>query len=221
MSNNVRDFYINKVTPGYFSTSRIEILSLLPKNIDRVLEVGCGSGETIRFLKEQTSCQWACGIDICDNRSSGAAGYIDCFIEGNIESMKLNIAPKSLDLVLCLDVLEHLTDPWTILSNLKDLLKPDGVIIASIPNIQNLRVILPLIFLGKWEYKDSGILDRTHLRFFTKSSAISLLSANNFKVTYIKKIYDTKPIVRFANFVTFYLFSKFLIIRYIISVVKN
>ncbi len=73
------------------------------------------------------------------------------------------------------DVLEHLQDPWAVVRRLQDLLRPGGVLVASIPNIRNYRVLRSLIFRGRFDYVASGILDRTQLRFFTRSSCLELL----------------------------------------------
>ena len=75
--------------------------------------------------------------------------------------------PKNhFDLIMCLDVLEHLVDPWKTLSRLADHLKPGGTVIASIPNVRHARNLLSLLFMGKWEYKEQRLLDKTHLRVF-------------------------------------------------------
>jgi 2-polyprenyl-3-methyl-5-hydroxy-6-metoxy-1,4-benzoquinol methylase len=107
--------------------------------------------------------------------------------EGNIEQLDLPIAPGSIDVVLCLDVLEHLVDPWTTAARLAKLLKPRGVLIASIPNVRHFRVVLPLLFRGRWEYGEFGLMDRTHLRFFTEQSARQLLRQAGLRVDDVRK----------------------------------
>jgi SAM-dependent methyltransferase len=91
--------------------------------------------------------------------------------------MSLPVPEGTLDLILCLDVLEHLLNPWRVAQYLNSLLRPGGSLIVSIPNIRNRRVLLQLAIRGKWEYTESGILDRTHLRFFTRTSAIELVAS--------------------------------------------
>lgn len=107
---------------------------------------------------------------------------LDQVIQGNIEAMELPIEPGSIDLLLCLDVLEHLVDPWETLRRLAALLRPNGVLVASIPNVRYYRVLLPLMLGGRWDYQDSGILDRTHLRFFTRATAIELVESAGFSI---------------------------------------
>jgi len=94
---------------------------------------------------------------------------------GPVQEVLGHIADQSFDCILCLDVLEHLADPWRVLQQLSQKLKPQGVIITSIPNIRHVSILVKLFLLGRWTYTDSGILDRTHLRFFTKQSVLALL----------------------------------------------
>jgi len=104
----------------------------------------------------------------------------------SIEEMSLPVTAGTLDLILCLDVLEHLRDPWRVAQYLNTLLRPGGSLIVSIPNIRNRHVLLPLVMRGAWEYTDSGILDRTHLRFFTRKSAIELVASTGCMVDRIE-----------------------------------
>lgn len=168
--------------PGYYDHVRIEILPLLPGTVDRVFEIGCGSGATLAYLKENGFCHWVGGIEPMSAAARRARERTDLFIEGNIESVELPLQPKSIDAILCLDVLEHLVDPWKVMKRLSYYLKPGGFIIASIPNVRFYKVVLDLLLYGRWVYTDAGILDHTHLRFFTRSSAIELLESGGMKV---------------------------------------
>ena len=166
----------------YFSYTRKEITPLIPEKVARVLEIGCGAGNTLSWLKQYKGCKWACGVEICPSAAERAGTILDAVYTGNIEDMELPIERNSLDLILCLDVLEHTVDPWRVLKNLFDLLKPAGAIIVSLPNVRNSRVLFPLLLKGEWNYQDAGILDRTHLRFFVRDSAIRLVESAGFKV---------------------------------------
>lgn len=166
----------------YFEYTRKEILPLLPSTVSRVLEVGCGSGNTLMWLKSIRPCSWLGGVEINRNASAEASKVLDMVYTENIESCDLPIEEGTLDLILCLDVLEHLVAPGKVLHRLRKHLKAGGALIVSIPNVRHKSVLLPLLFSEKWDYTDEGILDKTHLRFFVKSSAVQMLEAAGFKV---------------------------------------
>lgn len=186
MTDTLGPLYAEKANT-YFDRVRSEILPLLPAGgVGRVLEVGCGRGDTLAYLQANDRCRWTCGVELFPQAAAIARGRLDEVYEGNIEQMELPIAPTSLDVVLCLDVLEHLIDPWTTASRLATLLKPGGVLIASIPNVRNVRVVLPLLFRGRWDYASFGLMDRTHLRFFTEHSAVELLRQAGLRVDAVR-----------------------------------
>jgi 2-polyprenyl-3-methyl-5-hydroxy-6-metoxy-1,4-benzoquinol methylase len=170
------------MTQKYFEYTRNEILPLLPDKISKVLEIGCGTGNTLEWLKAQKQCDWAGGVELHPDAVARAREKLDAVYVGNIEQLDLPIDQGSLDLILCLDVLEHLLDPWTVVRRLQKLLKPGGVFIASIPNVRHHSVLSPLLFKQKWEYTEAGILDRSHLRFFVKKSAVQLIESSGLKV---------------------------------------
>jgi len=168
----------------YFDNVRRDITPLLPAPVERVLEVGCGAGATLQWLKQSGQCAFTAGIELFPEAAERARGRIDELLVGNAETLLPGPwAPASFDLVLCLDVLEHMVDPWAFVDRLQPLMKPGALLIASLPNVRHLRVVLPLLLAGRWRYEDSGILDRTHLRFFTHGSAQALLSPPGLQLT--------------------------------------
>ena len=156
---------------NYFSNIRSEIFKLIPKNIEQnILEIGCGNGNTLGKLKEEGYASFTMGIEknnFCENEA--LKNNIDHFICDDIENLK-NQIDETFDVILFLDVLEHLVDPWNVLNKIVLFLKSDGIIIISIPNIRNFSIFKKLFLKGRWDYEESGILDWTHLRFFTDSS---------------------------------------------------
>lgn len=177
MPNPCRD-----ASEPYFSRARTDALELLPTAPARVLEIGCGSGATLAELRRRFPGAYLAGVELFADAAAKARSVADEVLTADIEQETLPFAEASFDAILCLDVLEHLRDPWTVVARLKTLLRPGGVLIASLPNIQHWSVWLPLALAGRWRYVDEGILDRTHLRFFTRESAAALLAGAGLRV---------------------------------------
>lgn len=176
-----------KKSAEYFARARTEIAPLLPAPPNpslRALEIGCSEGHTLEWLKKAGYCGWAAGVEpYAELRSS--PGMINQFFRLDIEKALPEIPPESMDMILCLDVLEHLVNPWETLRRLDAFLKPGGLWIISVPNLRNYHILFDLAFRGRFDYTESGILDRTHLRFFTRSSAVEMLETTGAKVTQI------------------------------------
>lgn len=169
---------------AYFGNLRRDIEPLLPAHAAQVLEVGCGAGATLHWLKQAGRAGRTVGVELSESAAAVARGRVDELLVGNAETLLPGpFAPASFDLVLCLDVLEHMIDPWAFMARVQALLGPGGQVIASIPNVRHLRVVLDLLLAGRWQYADDGILDRTHLRFFTRESALALMSPPGLQVT--------------------------------------
>ena len=168
--------YADKATT-YFANARTQIEPLLPPTASRVIEIGCGSGATVRWLKQTGRIEKAWGMELFESAALQARVHFDEVVVGDAEALIETVFPGlQFDLMLCLDVLEHMVDPWRFLTRAQRLLAPGGRLIISVPNIRCARVLVPLVTRGQWRYADDGILDRTHLRFFTRESALALAS---------------------------------------------
>ena len=165
----------------YFSSARVEIEPLLPEAAGRVLEIGCGAGTTLTWLRTIRSINYAFGIEIVPAAAARARAVFDEVFTGNIETTQIPTACE-FDWILALDVLEHLVDPWAAVRTLATYLRPGGTFIASIPNAAHWNLAAPLFWQGSWDYAHDGILDRTHLRFFTKMSARALFENEGFTI---------------------------------------
>jgi len=182
----VRDLYSGKSAEYFTGTRDAEVAPLLAGPADRALELGCGEGATLAALKRRGLVGWAAGIEIAAAAAAVARTRLDRVVAGNVESLPDAELPRDLDLILCLDVLEHLVDPWTVLRRLAATLRPGGAVIACIPNIRHLGTLAPLLFAGRFDYGESGTLDRGHLRFFTRGSARALFEQAGLAVARIE-----------------------------------
>lgn len=183
MADNPSHMYVDKAE-DYFANPRTDIEELLPLGKTqplRVLEIGCAGGHTLEWLKKSGHCSWAAGVEPYTELNV-TPGVVDRFFKLDIEESLPDLPSASVDLILCLDVLEHLVDPWKTLRRLDTFLKPGGMWIISVPNIRNYHILTDLAFKGRFDYADDGILDRTHLRFFTRASAIQLAETTGAKV---------------------------------------
>jgi 2-polyprenyl-3-methyl-5-hydroxy-6-metoxy-1,4-benzoquinol methylase/Tfp pilus assembly protein PilF len=158
---------------GYYGSPRPELAEHVPAGARRVLDVGCGAGEFGRALKASRGVREVVGIEIVEPAWHLARGALDDAILGNIETLELPFADGHFDCITCGDVLEHLVDPEETLKKLRRVLAPEGVVVASIPNARFYQVV-EMLANGRWMYQDAGILDRTHLRFFTAVEMIAL-----------------------------------------------
>ncbi len=142
----------------------------------KVLEFGCSTGYVSKILKLR-GCTIT-GIEIDDNAAGKARDYCEKVIIADIETIELNkqLGGEKFDVALFGDILEHLKDPKRILLQTKDFLSKDGYIVVSIPNIANWSIRLELL-IGKFDYQKLGLLDDSHLRFFTKKSIMNLLES--------------------------------------------
>ncbi|NOS80978.1 MAG: class I SAM-dependent methyltransferase [Nitrospira sp.] len=156
----------------YFTEARPEMLSFVPINCRRLLDVGCGTGTFGASLKRTRQIEvW--GVEPFASAAAIAAGKLDRVITGPFEP-ESDLPAGAFDCIVFNDVLEHMAEPELALRYAKRLLSAGGTILASIPNVRHFPVLWQLGIRGSWEYRDCGILDRTHLRFFTKSSILKM-----------------------------------------------
>ncbi len=158
----------------YFQHVRHEIEPLLPASATRILDVGAGAGRTTAWVRGRYNGSRAIALEgnpaVLDDLKANADEAYIVDLDGDIPDVG---AP---DLILCLDILEHLVRPEQLLQRLTDALAEGGTVIVSCPNVAHASVSVPLLLRGQFEYRDSGILDRTHLRFFVRTSALALMN---------------------------------------------
>ncbi len=179
----------SKVTVGAtdYSTSfnRFIFDAIPPKT--RCLDVGCSSGNLGSALQDAKGCS-VDGVELDFQAASVARsrGYENVYVlDLNHDLAALPNESEKYDVITCADVLEHLIAPEQVLQRLSMLLKPDGIFIISLPNVAFLLNRLHLL-LGNWDYKQYGILDRTHLRFYTIKTGCRMIEFSNLKVVEVK-----------------------------------
>jgi 2-polyprenyl-3-methyl-5-hydroxy-6-metoxy-1,4-benzoquinol methylase len=191
----------------YFSQTRSEILPFVPKDAQRILDVGCGEGRFASKLKELLGAEvW--GIEYVPAAAEVARRSLDRVLVGDVMQQLEQLPDRYFDCITFTDVLEHLVDPYRVLVAMKQKLSPRGVIVASIPNVRFFRTLFNLVVRGQWRYEEAGILDKTHLRFFTKKSISEMFDSLGYSVVELKGINATPSWkVALFNFATLGLFS--------------
>ncbi len=174
---------------SYYSYVRPEIVERVPVTAARVLDIGCGAGALGAALKQRQECEvW--GIESDPGAAEAAQAHLDRVLPFDVERMveRIGVLPTDdgaradFDCIIMGDVLEHLREPAQVLAWARMLLAEDGVLLVSIPNARHWTVVAGLIE-GGWTYEAAGLLDRTHLRFFTRREARCLLDAQGFAVS--------------------------------------
>ncbi len=172
----------------YYANARRNLVELIPAAARRVLDVGCGRGMTGGLLRAERGIE-VVGLEIHPGVAEEARKHLSRVVVGDLETMELPFEDGYFDALLMGDVLEHLTNPWAGLKKLVRCLNPDGMIVASIPNIRNLGVIGKLIE-GSWAYEEWGILDKTHLRFFALKDMRALFESAGIDARVVEVVRD-------------------------------
>lgn len=163
-----------------YDFDRAEILPFVPP-AGVVLDVGCSRGGFCRVIKRSRPGTVVWGIEPHAAAAEEARRHADEVVTGLFPE-DLPVAAPPFDVVFFNDVLEHLVDPWDVLAHTRPLLSDRGVVVASIPNVRYWELIYELVFRRDFAYTDAGILDRTHLRFFTRSTMEQLFLAAGYEV---------------------------------------
>lgn len=204
----------------YYSHTRQDLIRLVPASAKRVLEIGCGAGMTGKALKD-CGVEEVVGVELQTEAGKSAMQYYDRVVIGDVEKVRLPYGEGYFDCAIYGDVLEHLVDPWKLLQEHNLLIKPGGAIICSIPNIRYFKVTRRLVARGKWEYEDDGVLDRTHLRFFTRASIEEMLAHAGFVITKMIRRPSCAGWLKLFNLILGNLLIDHLVRKYIVVAVKE
>jgi ubiquinone/menaquinone biosynthesis C-methylase UbiE len=213
---NKKNIYEEK-NGNYYSLIRHDLIQMIEGNNNKILEVGCGDGQTGWALKKSGKTKEVVGIELVEGPAKRAEKRLDKVIQGDVEEITLPFHPEYFDYIIMGDVIEHLIDPWSTLKKMSQFLSREGCLIASIPNIGHWRVLKDLILFDQWEYQKEGILDKGHLRFFTKKSMVEMMREAGFEVESINARRSLGTKARLFNLVTLGIFRKFFESAYIIK----
>jgi SAM-dependent methyltransferase len=168
---------------GYHEVSRSDILSFISQPPGTVLDIGCAGGTTGRLVKQKFPGTRVIGIEPNLAAASQARQFLDVVVSKAVEEIDpaLDLGGDEIGLVLLMDVLEHLVDPWRTLVGLRKLITVETRVLASIPNVRNLATLHELAG-GRWKYRPAGVLDVTHLRFFTLAEMGDLFVQTGYRV---------------------------------------
>lgn len=166
--------YETTIDPTVSNTSHNQVMSLVPRG-STVLDVGCATG----YLAEALTAR-GCAVDGIEYDASAAEKarpHLGHLVVGDLVTMDLarELGDRRYDVIVCADILEHLPDPVDVLRRLVTLLRPGGAVVISIPNVAHGSLRLALL-QGRWTYTETGLLDRTHIRFVTRQSLHELLT---------------------------------------------
>jgi 2-polyprenyl-3-methyl-5-hydroxy-6-metoxy-1,4-benzoquinol methylase len=171
------------------------VIDLIPVGTKKILDLGCGTGTIADFLDKTISIH---GITISEKEYEISKTRLNKVFMFNLENGLPENIDTDYDLVIASHVLEHIACADKLLSGVKGVLKPDGAILVALPNIMHYTYRFKLIW-GNFEYEDTGVMDRSHLRWYTYKSARKMLTDNGFYI--IKSLVDSKlPLYRFLKY---------------------
>jgi 2-polyprenyl-3-methyl-5-hydroxy-6-metoxy-1,4-benzoquinol methylase len=168
----------------YDDKPRMDLMDLIPEDCDHILEIGCGTGATGSVLKEKNSNLIYWGLEIDEQAARIAETRLDKVFATDIEKMAHDqrlFEDEFFDLIIAADILEHLYDPWRVMHFLWGFIKKGGKVLLSLPNTQNIQLIANLV-QGNWTYEKYGLLDATHIRFFTWNEIEKLLLGTGYRI---------------------------------------
>ncbi|WP_298894205.1 class I SAM-dependent methyltransferase [uncultured Psychroserpens sp.] len=183
----------NNKSNTYYKNEREEMLEFFPTDAKTVLDIGCGEGAFASVIKEKYQIEtW--GIEYMEDHGNEAKKSLDKVFIGPCEDFIEDLPENYFDVIYCNDVLEHLVDPYWVLEKIQSKLTDKGIIISSIPNMRYHSALKKLVVNKSWEYERSGVMDKTHLRFFTKKSIRNMYERLGYEVVTHKGINKTGSI---------------------------
>lgn len=181
----------DKIYRRHFDADSGESLALVAKQIEpssRVLDIGCGAGDLGGYLRTEKQC-YVVGMDYSTESLAVAGDKLDATWQIDLNSqLPHDITDDTFDVIVLADILEHIYMPGAILQSAEKLLKPGGKLLISIPNAGYVGALLSL-YDDEWQYREEGILDRTHIRFYTRKSIIELLKLSGYDAVICDRVF--------------------------------
>jgi SAM-dependent methyltransferase len=166
-------FVLTPKAADYYASDRSDFLDWLGGDFGRVLDIGCGTGSNASWYR-QHGAREIVGIEIDPASAARAAAVLDRVIGDPVETA-IEVLDGTFDLIVCADVLEHLVDPWSVVSGLRRVARDGSCLAISMPNIRFLPALARIAFGRGFAYEECGIFDSTHLRFFTRRDLALML----------------------------------------------
>ncbi len=171
--------------------------AFMPNTAKKVLDVGCGNGAFAQGLNSSGNLEvW--GVEFMEDEAQEASQVLHKVLSGSIESQLEKLPDGYFDAIFFNDVLEHLTDPYRVLQLIKSKLVKGGVVISSIPNVRYHNTFIKVLLKKDWQYEKHGVMDHTHMRFFTGKSIERMYHEQGYKVLThhgINKSHSVKPLL--------------------------
>lgn len=195
---------------NYYDSSRTEMMQLIDRDYKKILEIGCGKGNFRSNFPKDIE-YW--GVEPCVDAGSSAKEKLDRVLIGTYDEFIEDIPENYFDLIVCNDVIEHMIDHDSFFNSIKTKMTRNGALVASIPNVRYVTNLYKLLIDKDWQYTDHGILDRTHLRWFTKKSLSRTVIKHDFNIKKIKGIngaifYKKSLIHRVIQNITIFILGK-------------
>lgn len=167
---------------GYFHSERPEMIKYIPENAKHILDVGCSDGAFCSSLRREDRDIW--GVEMNADAALKAKSVCNQVLTGDFFEVFEKLPKNYFDCVIFNDVLEHIYSPWDTIRLVKDLLSQEGVLVSSIPNFRYIsNLVTEVIFEGEFRYKpEGGILDDTHVRFFTTKSICRTFKEQGYEI---------------------------------------
>ena len=207
----------------HYGGIRNDVLKLVPPNVKRVLDVGCASGITGQILKSRGA-EEVVGIELEPTIAEFAKERLDNVLVGNVEKLDIPYEEGYFDLIMYNDILEHLYDPWELVKKHSKHLSPTGCFIMGIPNVQHFHSLLNIL-VGRWDYVETGLFAKIHIRFFCYKNIKDLVKSVGHKIDKVHRNYkifkNTILLKGIAPFISLFIFRRFFVYQYVVRTKKQ